>query len=566
MWQFITSNLPGELYVTNLLIASLAISVLGLWIAWQVRERRPLLRHRLLCCVMLVLLVSPLLLWGASTLHFAAVSVANHKTGQSPATAKPATIGSPIETAIAPLDIKRDRADRGYRAAAAWRATRRSALSLATADWLPVVSRLVACVWLVGALLVARRWLRGALVCHRLRRSARPVYDARVLAIAARACNAVQLDHRVDVGISRLAPGPLSLGVLRPMIVLPQDMAEALGDEELLCILTHEAAHVARHDMAIAWLQQLCLCLYWWNPLVRVVHGGINRVREQICDDYVVRAQGSGDVFATVLVKLAEWSLDQPHRVRPAGVVLLYECDDLTQRITRLAKGGISMNDRFTHTSLAVLAVASTSMLAFAFVPALRAENPEHRSRTNTPRLGASNTGQAGTASFQFTPTALQTKRAAPMRLSYNDGSADGKKSIAGAAELLSFTLPDKGAKVAAVRIHGSRYGYPQPPKEDFEILFLNQDLTEVTATKMAPYSRFKRGPESWVEIKFPQPIEVPAEFWVGVNFRAERTKGVYVSYDNSTDGSHSRVGLPGQEIRDADVGGDWMIEVVLAK
>jgi len=49
------------------------------------------------------------------------------------------------------------------------------------------------------------------------------------------------------------------------------------------------------------------------------------------------------------------------------------------------------------------------------------------------------------------------------------------------------------------------------------------------------------------------------------VNLGAERTKGVYLSIDESTDGSHSKVGQPGGETRDADVGGDWMIEAVLA-
>jgi hypothetical protein len=156
--------------------------------------------------------------------------------------------------------------------------------------------------------------------------------------------------------------------------------------------------------------------------------------------------------------------------------------------------------------------------------------------------------------------------RPAPERLSHNDGTAEGKKSIAGAAEFLSFTLPNDGAKVAAIRVHGSRYGMPQPPKEELSIYFLNQDLSQTVATKAAPYARFKRGAEEWVEIKFPEPVEVPSDFWVGLDFHAEQQKGIYLSVDTSTDGSRSRVGQPGKTIRPANVGGDWMIEVVLAK
>ncbi len=51
----------------------------------------------------------------------------------------------------------------------------------------------------------------------------------------------------------------------------------------------------------------------------------------------------------------------------------------------------------------------------------------------------------------------------------------------------------------------------------------------------------------------------------MAVDFRAE-TKGVYLSIDSSTDGSHSAVGLPGTEPEKANLGGDWMIEAVLAE
>ncbi len=73
--------------------------------------------------------------------------------------------------------------------------------------------------------------------------------------------------------------------------------------------------------------------------------------------------------------------------------------------------------------------------------------------------------------------------------LSYNDGTADGKRSIAGRAEVISFTLPDEKAKIAGLRIHGARYGTPQPPKESVMIYFLNDDMMETVATKTVPYS-----------------------------------------------------------------------------
>ncbi len=148
--------------------------------------------------------------------------------------------------------------------------------------------------------------------------------------------------------------------------------------------------------------------------------------------------------------------------------------------------------------------------------------------------------------------------------LKYGDSQVDGKKSLGGSGEMIRFTLP-ANSKVIGTRIHGSRYGAPETPNESFLIYFLNQDLSEVVRTEMAPYSMFERGGEKWVEVKFQRGIEVPKEFWVALDFRAGPRKGVYVSYDTSTGGKNSRVGLPGIEAKETDFAGDWMIEVLLA-
>ncbi|QDT89099.1 hypothetical protein [Gimesia algae] len=141
-----------------------------------------------------------------------------------------------------------------------------------------------------------------------------------------------------------------------------------------------------------------------------------------------------------------------------------------------------------------------------------------------------------------------------------------GKKSLGGSGEMIQLNLPAEQRELSGIRIHGSRYGTAKPPQEQFLIYVLNQDLTEVVATEMAPYALFERGAEQWVEIKFPRPITVPADAWVIVDFRAGRTKGVYVSYDDSTEGSRSRIGLPGIEPKPTGFSGNWMIEPLVSR
>ncbi len=150
----------------------------------------------------------------------------------------------------------------------------------------------------------------------------------------------------------------------------------------------------------------------------------------------------------------------------------------------------------------------------------------------------------------------------------YGDGQADGKKSLGGSGEMIEFSMPAGSSKVVGVRIHGSRYGQAQPPKESFLIYFLSHDMTRILHTELAPYSLFERGEEQWVDVAFERPVaglDKSATFWIVLDFRASATKGIYVSFDTSTQGKHSRVGLPGTAVSRVNFGGDWMIEAKLA-
>ncbi len=92
---------------------------------------------------------------------------------------------------------------------------------------------------------------------------------------------------------------------------------------------------------------------------------------------------------------------------------------------------------------------------------------------------------------------------------------------------MVHFVLPKAGEKIAGIRIHGSRYATPEPPKEQFLVYFMNPDETEVLSTQLAPYSLFslgdeKPGKEKWVDVTFAHPVEVPQDFWVVLDFRAD--------------------------------------------
>lgn len=145
---------------------------------------------------------------------------------------------------------------------------------------------------------------------------------------------------------------------------------------------------------------------------------------------------------------------------------------------------------------------------------------------------------------------------AQPRELAHDDGAAAGKNSFAGSGHAVRFEVPGDSWYLTGVRIHGSRYGVPAPPKEDFHVWLCDKDF-KVIADFPFPYGSFARGQEAWVPFEV-SPTNVPPSFILCVGFNPTATKGVYVSRDAAA-GEHSLVGLPGGGSEPSQEG-DWMI------
>ena len=111
-------------------------------------------------------------------------------------------------------------------------------------------------------------------------------------------------DPRICVSNSRRAP--LTFGVFRPTVLLPEDLP--VGDAQFQLVLAHELAHIRRKDCLRKLLLTVCLCLYWWNPLVWLMVWLANRDMELACDEAVLRALGPDcrKAYALTLLDMAQ--------------------------------------------------------------------------------------------------------------------------------------------------------------------------------------------------------------------------------------------------------------------
>ncbi len=81
---------------------------------------------------------------------------------------------------------------------------------------------------------------------------------------------------------------PFLLGLIRPRIYLPSDLADADKDY----VLAHERAHIRRKDHWWKPLGFLLLTVYWFNPLMWVAYIILCRDIEFACDEKVIKELG----------------------------------------------------------------------------------------------------------------------------------------------------------------------------------------------------------------------------------------------------------------------------------
>ncbi len=189
-------------------------------------------------------------------------------------------------------------------------------------DSLRVCAGAASATWLLGMTLLLARWCHGLYLIAVVRRAAQPLDTNAMPELLHQVRHTLGADRLPPMATSDGLDRPIMVGLLRPLVILPEDVLRTLREPELADILVHECAHAVRRHQFAGFFQRLVGILFWWHPLVHVLNRELTQAREEVCDNYVL-CRGNAPRYVRTLLELSQLLVDMPPQPATLG---LFHC------------------------------------------------------------------------------------------------------------------------------------------------------------------------------------------------------------------------------------------------
>ncbi len=224
----------------------------------------------------------------------------------------------------------------------------------------------LAFVWLIGVVFMLSRFFLALGAGSRLRRSIGPEGETIGLQqIVDRVSVQMGISVRVWIRVSERIMTPAVMGVFRPIILWPASWMTGLSEDQLVAVLSHELAHIRRHDYLVNLLQMLVEAMLFFNPAIWWISRQIRIEREACCDAEAAEVVGKRLDVARTLSLFAASDLDVAG-LTPAAVALGKERFGVLERVKRLLDPGHRPSMRLPWPKLGLLVVAFALALRLA--------------------------------------------------------------------------------------------------------------------------------------------------------------------------------------------------------
>lgn len=210
--------------------------------------------------------------------------------------------------------------------------------------------------------------------------------------------------ERVRLFVSDHVSGPMTLGALRPIVLVPVGFLTALPPAQVEAILLHELAHIRRHDFLFGLIQTAIRTVLYFNPAVIMISRQVDEDREEACDDIAVSVSGSPSDLVRGLAALRLGS-------NAPAMVMAADGGPLLTRLNRLMGRPAS---RSTSSRLSAAAV-SALLLGTAACSTVSMAHPHPPAAPEAPVLSVPDTVVHANSKGQSRVYALNAANLPPM-------------------------------------------------------------------------------------------------------------------------------------------------------
>jgi hypothetical protein len=162
----------------------------------------------------------------------------------------------------------------------------------------------LAVVWMVGTAVVLARCGLALALLPLMRRRLRPVTDSGILETGRGVAGQLGLGRVPEMRTGSLV-SPLTYGMVRPVVCLPEDFGVVFGGEAQRAVLAHELAHVAGKDAMWRCGVELMVAVWWWHPAAWTIRRRWHAACELAADEASRRVVPASESLAEALVCLA---------------------------------------------------------------------------------------------------------------------------------------------------------------------------------------------------------------------------------------------------------------------
>jgi uncharacterized protein (TIGR03435 family) len=196
--------------------------------------------------------------------------------------------------------------------------------------------------WLCGLLFLLLRWSRDWWAIRAMLRSASRM--------------SLPMDVPVFSTSSMIEPG--IVGIMRPVLLLPEKIVDRLTVPQLRSILAHESCHVRRRDNLTAAIHMVVEATFWFHPGVWWIERRLIEERERACDEAVLQLGNEAEVYAESILNICKFYTESPLACM-SGVT----GSELKQRILRIMTKQVALKlDLSRKLLLSAVGIAAISV------------------------------------------------------------------------------------------------------------------------------------------------------------------------------------------------------------